>query len=178
MKYTLLLKHRFTKPYLHKYWSRIVQEEIKWNDVYYFIKHIPDNRYKQFKFRVLNRIFTSREILHSWKMVQNPLCLKCDTVENYQHLFIECSAVNLFWLQIQNLFRSCGIHRSIRNLKTLFFGYNVSDKHYFYINMGITIVGFSIYKTYFVQKIHLDRWNLSCCKVTLNNFQIINANIT
>lgn len=147
--YAILVDKRFAKPYLHDYWSRTFQCEIIWKDIYSFMKHIPDNRYKQFKYRLLNKIFTSRAILNSWKMVQNPLCLICNKIEDYNHLFIDCAAVDIFWDKVQNLFNMCGIQRNIRSLKFIILGYKISDPQYFFINIVITIVGFSIYKSYF-----------------------------
>jgi hypothetical protein len=64
--------------------------------LYKFIKIIPDDRYKQFKFRVINLIFSSKETRYKWKLVISLPCNKCYEIEDYQNLFINCMAVNLF----------------------------------------------------------------------------------
>jgi hypothetical protein len=37
-------------------------------------------------------------------------------------------------------------------LKHLIFGYKISDKHYYDVNYFITILGFSIYKSYYLSE--------------------------
>ena len=58
--YKALLKNKSTKPLTNRFWIEQFGNTIELNNVFKFIKQIPNNRHKQYKFRVLNRIFTSR----------------------------------------------------------------------------------------------------------------------
>lgn len=63
-----MLVNKKKKLYLHEYWTRNLQCEVIWKDIFTFIKNIPDNRYKEFKYRMLKSIFTRRQILNPWKI--------------------------------------------------------------------------------------------------------------
>ncbi|XP_060586418.1 uncharacterized protein LOC132742114 [Ruditapes philippinarum] len=169
--YQILVNKVFIKPATHSYWSNKYETKLNWNDIYKFITRLPDNRYKQFKFRVINMIFTSKETRYKWKMVSSPLCNKCNKIEDYQHLFIDCMAVNVFWEKILYIFQECGIQRNIRRLDILIFGYKISQEEYFYINVILTIVGFSIYKAYFCSNNWSNKFNI--LKLFKTEFEII-----
>ena len=39
----------------------------------------------------------SNEYLYRFKLSESPLCQKCNTTENYYHLFYDCHYSRLFW---------------------------------------------------------------------------------
>ena len=56
-----------------------------------------------------------------------------------------------FWEKIYYLFKSNNLEISLK-LKHLIFGYKISDKNYYGVNYFITILGFSIYKSYYLSE--------------------------
>jgi hypothetical protein len=56
-----------------------------------------------------------------------------------------------FGKKIYNLFKSNNLEITLK-LKHLIFGYKISDKNYYGVNYFITILGFSIYKSYYLSE--------------------------
>ena len=56
-----------------------------------------------------------------------------------------------FWEKIYNLFQSNNLEFTLK-LKHLIFGYKISDNNYYGVNYFITILGFSIYKSYYLSE--------------------------
>jgi hypothetical protein len=56
-----------------------------------------------------------------------------------------------FWGKIYNLSKSNNLEITLK-LKHLIFGYKLSDKNYYGVNYFITILGFSIYKSYYLSE--------------------------
>ena len=57
-----------------------------------------------------------------------------------------------FWEKIYNLFKSNNLEFTLLKLKHLIFCYKISDNNYYGVNYFITILGFSIYKTYYLSE--------------------------
>jgi hypothetical protein len=53
--------------------------------------------------------------------------------------------------KIYNLFKSNNLEFTLK-LKHLIFGYKISDNNYYGVNYFITILGFSIYKSYYLSE--------------------------
>jgi len=105
------------------------------NHVFKFKKQIPDSRHKQYKFMVLNRTFTSKSSKrYWWKITTSPNCEICNTEEDYNHLYIHRSSVQIFWPHIKTVLHK-GIQNYIQNLKILVIGYNISHSEYFHLNL-------------------------------------------
>ena len=56
-----------------------------------------------------------------------------------------------FWENIYNLFKSNNLEITLK-LKHLIFCYKISDNNYYGVKYFITILGFSIYKTYYLSE--------------------------
>ena len=56
-----------------------------------------------------------------------------------------------FWENIYNLFQSNNLEITLK-LTHLIFGYKISDKNYYGVNYFITILSFSIYKSYYLSE--------------------------
>ena len=56
-----------------------------------------------------------------------------------------------FWKKIYNLFKSNNLEFTLK-LKHLIFGYKIIDNNYYGVNYLITILGFSIYKSYYLSE--------------------------
>ena len=104
-------------------------------------------------------------------MENSPNCLTCGGIEDYEHVFVNCLNVQVFWRKIVSIFKTCGIERDIQNLKTLVVGYKITHTDYFYVNIFLTIVGFCIYKSYFLS----ENWTLhfDIYKVFIQEVQIL-----
>ena len=56
-----------------------------------------------------------------------------------------------FWVKIKELLKKSGIENDI-TLYHLVFGYKIFDKSYYDFNYFLTIIGFSIYKVYYISE--------------------------
>ena len=56
-----------------------------------------------------------------------------------------------FWEKIYNHFKSNNLEITLK-LRHLIFGYKISDNNYYGVNYFITILGFSIYKSYYLSE--------------------------
>jgi hypothetical protein len=70
---------------------------------------------------------------------------------SYLHYFITFFFFKTFWEKIYNLFQSNNLEFTLK-LKHLVFGYKISDNNYYGVNYFITILGFSIYKSYYLSE--------------------------
>ena len=83
--------------------------------------------------------------------MNNNRCKFCGNEEDYLHYFITCSFFKRFWEKIYNLLKSNNLEITLK-LKHLIFGYKISDKNYYDVNYFITILGFLIYKSYYLSE--------------------------
>ena len=140
------------KPYVHTYWNTYFNTIINWENVYKALHSLNDNRVKQFKFKLINKIVPSKEIRFTWNIAQTPLCNSCNKIESYEHLFIECQEITNFWKKVTEMFTYCGISTNMKRLKNIVIGYKVNNQEYTVVNEILAITGFSIYKTYFISE--------------------------
>ena len=68
--------------------------------------------------------------------------------EDYANYFFNCSYLTRFCQQIYDLLKKSNLDFSIK-LKHLIFGYKITDNKYNSIIFLITIISFSIYKSYY-----------------------------
>jgi hypothetical protein len=81
-----------------------------------------------------------KELLMKWRIANNSQCNFCGQDEDYLHYFIYCPYLKEFWVKIQQI------------LKHIAFGNTIFDTDYFDCNNFLTILGFSIYKAYYVSE--------------------------
>jgi hypothetical protein len=112
---------------------------------------LEENKPKIFRWKLIQYIIPTKKILFQWKIVYNNRCNFCGNEEDYLHFFITCSFFKTFWEKIYNLFKSNNIEFTL-NLKHLIFGYKIIDNNYYGVNYFITILGFSIYKSYYLSE--------------------------
>ena len=101
-------------------------------------------RWKRFHF-----IFPNQVLLIKWKIVRNSLCNFCKLDEYYSHYFITCAFIKEFRTTFQNLMKGLGIEAKI-TLKHIVLGYKIDDTNDLALKICITVVGFSIYKSYYI----------------------------
>lgn len=83
-------------------------------------------------------------------MVDSPLCFLCNEVEDYSHFFLTCRYVNFFWLNVNSTLKECGISKQINQLDYLVVGYKTDTHKYNMINTILSLIGYTVYKTYFL----------------------------
>jgi hypothetical protein len=71
--------------------------------------------------------------------------------EDYLHYFISCPYLKEFWVKIQQILKKSNIENFV-TLKHIVFQYKIFDKDYFDFNYFLAILGFSIYKAYYVSE--------------------------
>ena len=132
-------------------WVKVldIQDKFFMKPVYQFIfSYLEENKLKIFRWKLIQYIIHTKTILFQWKIVNNNRCNFFGNEEDYLHTFITCSFLKTFWEKIYNLFKSNNLEITLK-LKHLIFGYKISDKNYCGVNYFITILGFSIYKSYY-----------------------------
>ena len=100
----------------------------------------------------------------------------CNLTESYSHLFIECKEIQNFWDQIITLLNKCGLTNNIQSLKNIVIGYKVNDPNYSRINELFSLIGFSIYKTYFISDSRSISINCFSIFKQEFNFMLLNIN--
>jgi hypothetical protein len=159
--YRLMVNKKFVKPHIQRKWENIFGNDITWKNIYNNInKTSIDNRIKQFKFKLIHDILAIKQNLFTWKIESNPHCNICQDVENYEHFFIECNAVKPFLEKMAYTLDLCGITNNILSLKSLILGYKTSDSCYKDVNILLNIIGFSIYKSYYVSDKRKENINI------------------
>ena len=103
-------------------------------------------RWKLFPFIIPNKVLLSK-----WKIVGNSLCNFCKLDEDDSHYCITCTFLKEFWTTFQNLMNDLGMENKI-TLKHIILGYKIDDQNYVALNVLIAVVGFSIYKSYYISK--------------------------
>ena len=83
--------------------------------------------------------------------MKNSLCNLCNIVEDYSHYFRTGIFFKEFWGKIKELLKKSGIENDL-TLYHLVFGYKIFDKSYYDFNYFLTIIGFSIYKAYYISE--------------------------
>jgi hypothetical protein len=104
-----------------------------------------------FRWKLFHFIIPNKVLLFKWKILGNSLCNFCKLDEDYSHYFITCAFLKEFWTTFQNLKKGLGIETKI-TLKHIVHGYKIDDKNYLALNFLITVVGFSIYKSYYISE--------------------------
>ena len=152
-----MLYNKFIKPYVHRKWNNTFHNDINWKDFYTSLeKACIDNRIKQLKFKLIHDILATKQNLFKWKIETNPNCNICKVVEDYEHVFITCKAVRPLWERLLPIFRLSGFENNLQSLKTLIIGYSITHKCYNDVNMIFNLIGFCIYKGYYIsdKKMH------------------------
>ena len=75
--YTAILEKNTSKPLANSYWSRTMNiSSLTMNKTLQFIfREIHDNKIKMFRWKLLNRILPTKQLLHKWKISENPFAI-------------------------------------------------------------------------------------------------------
>ena len=96
-------------------------------------------------------IIPTKKLLMKWRIAIDSQCNFCDQDEDYLHYFISCPYLKEFWVKIQQILNKSKIENCV-TIKHIVFGYKIFDKDYFDLNYFLAILGFNIYKAYYVSE--------------------------
>ena len=132
------------------------------SDIYSFIfAFLQENKLKVFRWKLLQYIIPNKKQLQKWKISQDSLCNYCNIEEDYHHFFISCKYLSTFWSKIEQLLKKVNINNKI-TLKHFVFGYKIFDKDYNYFNYFLTILAYTIYKSYYVSEQKMKNLDVYC----------------
>ena len=111
------ISRKFVKPYVHKYWEEKTNSTVNWDSVYHILNSVvPDNKIKQFRFKLIHKIIPTNENLLTWKILNSNKCLHCDEKDTLQHYFTTCPYVTPFWTELSSAFKQIGIQKSMQSI--------------------------------------------------------------
>ena len=152
--YNEYINVKFLKPIGINTWLRYlsINEKPNMSQLYSFIFHyLEENKLKIFRWNLLQYIIPTKKLLMKWRIAINIQCNFCGQDEDYLHYFMSCPYLKEFWVKIQQILKKSNIENFV-TLKHIVFGYKIFDKDYFDFNYFLTILGFSIYKAYYVSE--------------------------
>lgn len=152
--YELGIQSKFIESFCKKYWNDKfnILDSNTISNMFSFIFSMEDNKYKIFKWKLYNKILPNNELLHRWKIEKNNLCKVCNSIENYEHYFIKCKYFDILWNKVTECLDIMNFRVNIRQLKYIVIGYKITYTNYEEINVLLTLVGYTIYKTYHVSE--------------------------
>ena len=123
--------------------------EKKLENTYNFITHcIFDNQERIFRWKLLHHILPNGILLHKWKIVTSPNCVKCNTEENYLHYFVLCKELETLWTLVRQFFSTIGYNTEMKSLENIVLGYKVEIEAHKEVNLLLSLIGYVIYKHY------------------------------
>ena len=171
--YRRLISLKFEKPLGIIKWLRQFEEvndsDISKSLVFTFM-FLEENKLKIFRWKLLNYILPNKCLLYQWKISTDNLCKHCNTKEDYQHFFIDCSLLKDFWQKVGRILTKLHFNKTI-TLRNLVLGYKIHDEKFYSFNYFLTIIAYSIYKCYYVSEqntIKIDKYEIfkAECKKT------------
>ena len=127
------------------------------------------NKLRVYRWKLISYILPNQQNLYTWKRAETPKCPLCNLVDTYQHFFIECKMVSNFWKIMYELLSKIGFTNKIQ-LNHFVFGYKIYDKDYWDLNIIFTVLGFSIYKAFYVSE--LRKKSVDILKIFKNEFHL------
>ena len=98
-----------------------------------FFLILLENKLKIFRWKLLEFIIPAKSHLFKWKISTDSLCNVCKVEEDYDHFFMSCKYLDIFWNKINEMLKKVQFENNIR-LQHLVFGYTIFDKEYFHLN--------------------------------------------
>ena len=114
-------------------------------------KHIFSNKLKVYRWKLASFILPTQENLFKWKINQSPHCRVCKCNDNYKHFFIECKCIQEFWKTMEQKLAIIHFCKKVI-LKNIVVGYKIDEDEFIDFNIIFTIIGFSIYKAFYMSE--------------------------
>jgi hypothetical protein len=121
--------------------------------VWLHIKEIDDNKLTEFWAKPVHNILPRTELLYKWNISDTPQCNACGTLETYAYFFLKCACLHSFWLTVGRVLEQTGFSDKLVSLQSSVIGYIVENRGNSEINYFLTVLGFSIYKSYYVSEL-------------------------
>ena len=145
--YNIILSKQCSPKFATK-WEAKLQCQIDWKRTLSFVHKIKEVKLKWFQIRIVHRILGTNVTLYCMRLRPNNCCTFCGTTrENISHIFVDCTIVKAFLLDVKRCMVQCNI---IDNQFTfdpllLLFGYSDDngDETFMYVML---VVRFYIYK--------------------------------
>ena len=141
--YNIIKNKVFIKPIGIHFWTTYldIQDFQNITDLYEFIfKILSENKLKIFRWKLLQFIIPTKSHLFKWKISTDSLCNVCKVEEDYDHFFMSCKYLDIFWNKINEMLKTVQFENNIR-LQHLVFGYKIFDKEYFYLKYFFNYIG-------------------------------------
>ena len=125
--------------------------------------YLKDNKLREFRWKLLHYIIPCNKLLQQWRVISSPVCNICNVVETYDHYFLTCRYLENFWNEINILFEKIKLDNHIISLKSIVLGYKTNEIGYYELNYLLTIIIFTIYKSYCVsehKKTHVNVYTI------------------
>ena len=113
--YNIIKNKVFVKPIGIHFWTTYldIQDFQNITDLYQFIfKILLENKLKIFRWKLLQFIIPTKSHLFKWKISTDSLCNVCKVEEDYDHFFMSCKYLDIFWNRINEMLKKS-------NLKTI-----------------------------------------------------------
>ena len=151
--YAFLVKNKITRCYCEQFWNSLFKQEINWSIIWLSqTKNLTDNaKMAEFNYKLLHQILPSGKLLKRWHLVNSDLCILCQSVDDYEHMFISCMHVKNLWPKIRNLVQKIFNLILDINFETIIIGdhsITKNDKLHRFINMVVTIAKYTIFKSW------------------------------
>ena len=142
-----------------------------------------------FQYKIIHRLIVCQKKLWDMKLVDSPVCLYCNKIDDLRHFFIFCEKSNQFWNSFFNWWNSLGDIKISDDCDSLeecvLFGFQIEGGIFSVLNYCILLAKNYIYN----QRLHNDNdidfyqyliilryklkieKNICCCNNSLNDFE-------
>lgn len=92
------------KPRCIEKWSDYIQpDEKQWEKIFASpFQACKETDLQSFQYRILHRVIQCNHWLYNIRVLDSPLCKKCNTDDTVMHYFIECDKLQNFWASFAN----------------------------------------------------------------------------
>ena len=158
-------------------WNELYEvDDLSWQSIYLIpFKCCEDTKLQSFQYKILNRFFPCRYILHLWKLENSDTCTHCNENESdtIEHYFYQCPSVFLFWKSFCKWWKNVyGFFFSLKEVEVILGIINDNDDLCFDVmNYCILLAKFYLYSTkmaggkvFILSYLHLLKNNLEVLK--------------
>jgi hypothetical protein len=92
-----------------------------------------ENKLKIFRWKLLQFIIPTKSHLFKWKISTDSLCNVCKVEEDYDHFFMSCKYLDMFWNKINEMLKKVKFKNNIRLQHLVFSTKNIFTKIIFYL---------------------------------------------
>ena len=154
--YDMLITKMYVKPTALSKWENIYSiDDNDWTAIFkqpYTCSR--ETKLQSFQYKVIHRIIPCNKWLFNLKVSQSPYCIKCtaNAVDDINHFFIECSALENFWVKLENWWNRTATYQVKVSSKHIIFGLYYDNNFYKTINYVILLAKWYIYRQSYLEK--------------------------